>query len=142
MADQVVCITEGCNHLFGDYPAGMETEVRQPCAECGGLSRKVLKSFTANVTPQGSLEYGAFPPGPKSKNRRFAWGMTGWDFSHRLCKLVRKESHFDERGDRRYEHVEDPDTGEVLHHEDHPLSEHRGHGSAKLKGGDRDQRHE
>ncbi len=64
--------------------------------------------------------------------------MTGWDFSKKLGKLIRKVSHFDQRTDSRYEHVEDPETGEVLHHEDHPLSEHRGHGSAKFKQGNPD----
>jgi hypothetical protein len=38
---------------------------------------------------------------------------------------------FDKMRDRYFEHVEDADTGEVLRHVDEPLSEHRGHGSAK-----------
>jgi hypothetical protein len=29
------------------------------------------------------------------------------------------------------EHVEDAATGEVIHHIDEPLSEHRGHGGAR-----------
>jgi hypothetical protein len=63
--------------------------------------------------------------------RRFAWGMTGWDMSRRLRRMVRKESLFNKRSDRRYEHVEDPETGTVLHHQDHRLTEHLGHGSDK-----------
>jgi hypothetical protein len=135
--DQVVCNTDGCEHVFGNYPTGMEPEgERQPCPECDGLSRKVLKGLVGTVTMHGTVEYGAFPPGPLSKRRRFAWGMTGWDFSKKLHKLVHKESHFDKRTDRRYEHVVDPDTDEVLKHQDHPLTEHQGHGSAKFKPGD------
>jgi hypothetical protein len=45
---------------------------------------------------------------------------------------VGKEDTFNKRDDRRYEHVEDLETGEVLHHCDHPLTEHRGHGSDKF----------
>jgi hypothetical protein len=46
---------------------------------------------------------------------------------------VLKDSFFDKRRNRRYEHVEDPETGQVLKHQDHPLTEHTGHGSAKFK---------
>ena len=134
MTDQVVCNTEGCEHVFGNYPTGMEPEgERQPCPKCGGTGRQAQKGFTAELSTKATLGYGAFPPGPRSNRRRFAWGMSGWDFSKKFRKWVRKESHFDKRTDRRYEHVEAPDTGEVLHHEDHPLSEHLGHGSDKFR---------
>jgi hypothetical protein len=46
---------------------------------------------------------------------------------------VRKESLFDKEQDRRYEHVVDDETGEVIHHCDHKLTEHTGHGSAKKR---------
>jgi hypothetical protein len=38
----------------------------------------------------------------------------------------------DRVGDRYRERVVDFHTGELLHDEDHPLSEHRGHGSAAI----------
>lgn len=130
-SDEVVC--SGCGHSFGDYPAGMDS-TRTPCPRCSDTARTVRKApFHATLTPRGSLRYGAFPEGITSKRRRFAWGFTGWNFSVKLGRLVRKESHFDRRGNRRYEHVEDPETGNVLIHQDHPLTEHTGHGSAKFK---------
>jgi hypothetical protein len=132
--DQVTCANNRCRYAFGSYPTGMEPEgERQPCPGCGGLSRKSRKSLIAKVIMRSTLEYGAFPPGPMSTRRRFAWGMTGWDFSDSLDRLVRKVSHFDRRQNRRLEHVEDPETGDVLHHQDHPLTEHRGHGSDKFR---------
>jgi hypothetical protein len=130
--DEVVCSTVDCGFNFGDAPAALG-ELRHACPRCGGRSREIRKALSAELNPRGSLGYGAFPVGTTSKRRRFAWGFTGWDFSFSLKRLVRKDSVFDKRADRRYEHVEDPETGEVLHHEDHPLSEHWGHGSAKLK---------
>lgn len=130
-SDEVVC--GGCGYSFGDYPAGMES-TRTPCPRCSGKARTVRKApFHATVTPRASLGYDAFPAGTTSKRRRFAWGFVGWDFSVALGRWVRKVSQFDKRGNRRYEHVEDPKTGDVLIHQDHPLTEHTGHGSAKFK---------
>jgi hypothetical protein len=44
---------------------------------------------------------------------------------HRLNRVIAK------RGNRYLEHIEDRETGEVVHHCEEPLSEHRGHGSAR-----------
>jgi hypothetical protein len=126
-------VYSGCGNSFGEYPAGMES-TRTPCPRCSNTARTVRKApFHATITPRASLGYDAFPAGTTSKRRRFAWGFTGWDFSVALGRWVRKASHFDKRGNRRYEHVEDPETGDVLTHQDHPFTEHTGHGSAKFK---------
>jgi hypothetical protein len=131
--DMVVCSSPGCQFSFSPYPDGMEpADQRSPCPKCGGHSRRVVKEpLAAEIKATASLNYDAFPPGPTSKRRRFAWGFTGWDFSRALQRLVRKDSAFNKRTNRRYEHVEDPETGDVLHHQDHPLTEHKGHGSDK-----------
>jgi hypothetical protein len=46
----------------------------------------------------------------------------------RRVQIIRQ---IDKRADRYSERVWDPATGEVLHEQDHRLSEHRGHGSDK-----------
>lgn len=131
--DEVICSIESCDHRFGAYPAGMGPS-RRICLRCGATARTVRKSpFHATLDPHASLSYGAYPTGATSKRRRFAWGFIGWDFSARLQWLVRKDSFFDKRSNRRYEHIEDSKTGKVLEHQDHALTEHTGHGSAKLK---------
>lgn len=99
---------------------------------CGDGRRTIRKRLVAAVRPLAGLRYDARPPGVSSKRGRFAWGFVGWDWSVRLGRLVGKEDTFNKRDDRRYEHVEDLETGEVLHHCDHPLTEHRGHGSDKF----------
>lgn len=134
MPDVVMCNTEGCGHEFGPYPTGWESPGdRAACPKCGGAGR-VLKQApaSASATYRTSASYEARPPGRTSNRSRFAWGFGGWDYSRRLGRHVLKVTHFDKRSDRRFEHVEDPTTGEVLHHEDHPLTEHRGHGSDRL----------
>lgn len=131
---EVVCANQACKFSFGAYPNGMEPEgERQPCPNCGQLGRTVLKEVSSSITVRGSVEYGAFPAGTKSNRKRFAWGFVGWDWSSRLKRLVQKDSHFDKKGNRRYEHVVDPVTGKALHHQDHPLTDHIGRGSDKKR---------
>jgi hypothetical protein len=48
--------------------------------------------------------------------------------------MVLKISIFSTRPYRRYEHIEDPLTREVLHHDDHSLGDHKGHGSDRSTG--------
>jgi hypothetical protein len=43
------------------------------------------------------------------------------------------ERFFDHRGDRYVETVKNPESGEIIHHCDEPLSQHRRHGSAKKR---------
>jgi hypothetical protein len=60
---------------------------------------------------------------------------TGPELSTRLGKDVSKYRMIDREGDRYIEHVDDYQTGEVIHHNVEPLSAHVGHGSAKPSGG-------
>lgn len=76
--------------------------------------------------------YASRPVGRTSNRSRFAWRSSGWDYCRSLRRFALRTSHFDKRSDRRLEHIEDPETGEVLHHQDHPLTEHRGHGADKV----------
>lgn len=55
----------------------------------------------------------------------------GPDHSRDLGKPVRKRCVIDRERDEYLEHIEDYETGQVLHHCQEPLSEHRGHGDAK-----------
>ena len=59
--------------------------------------------------------------------------FSGYDFFRRERKWVRKEQVINRREDHYREVVTDPETGEVIHHCDEPLSEHQGHGSDKSK---------
>jgi len=55
----------------------------------------------------------------------------GSELFRKFGKWVRKEMHIDRENNRYKEKVIDPLTQEVIHICDEPLSEHRGHGSAK-----------
>lgn len=130
--DEVACGTEGCIYIFLHYSSeAQKVADRSPCPVCGGNSRQVSVSLYSPLSMHSTLHISAYPAGPKSNRRRFAWGMTGYERSEALGRLVKKESLFDKRQNRRFEHIEDPVTGKILRTIDHPLTEHRGHGSAK-----------
>ena len=61
---------------------------------------------------------------------RIATFFEGWDIRRSVGDWVHKKRMINNRADRYFEHVED-EAGNVIHHCDELLSEHRGHGSAK-----------
>ena len=105
-----------------DSPAG--------CPSCGSRARTSDVTLATSIEPSVSLAWDARPEGA-GKRKHFAWGRIGPAWSHGRGKRVDKVSLFVKRshGDRRYERITDPDTGEVIHHCDHKLSDHKGHGS-------------
>jgi hypothetical protein len=44
---------------------------------------------------------------------------------------IHKMDVIDRRGNRYFEHITDNETGEIIRVVDEPLTDHRGHGSAK-----------
>ena len=58
-------------------------------------------------------------------------GKSGADWSRDSRKWLRRAMRIDRDLDTYQEIVVDPDTGEVVHSEDEPLSSHTGHGSAR-----------
>lgn len=59
--------------------------------------------------------------------------MSEPSWSYAREKYMHREKTENRRDDRYTEVVKDPDTGEIIHEVDEPLSEHRGHGSARNK---------
>ncbi|MGZ8982707.1 MAG: hypothetical protein ACXW11_01975 [Methylotenera sp.] len=57
----------------------------------------------------------------------------GPSHSHKLGKSVEHVRLIDRGNDRYFEKVTDYESGELIHHDEEPLSEHNGHGTAKKK---------
>jgi hypothetical protein len=76
------------------------------------------------------LRLKAYEPGSK---KPFLEHKTGDSFFRRATKWVKRVMRIDRRGDRYTEQVYDPKTGETIHRCDEPLSEHKGHGSARKR---------
>ena len=66
-----------------------------------------------------------------TKERPFYEAKSGAELHRKSGKWMNREMVVDRETDRYLEVVTDPETGEVVHRCEEPLSEHRGHGDAK-----------
>jgi hypothetical protein len=115
----------GCGAPIKETPS----EARTPCPLCGSTARQFNVEITEELKLRESLNF-------KHKNpegKTLAEGLSGDDLHRKSGKWMKKERLIDRAEDRYKEVVTDPETGGVVHHCDEPLSQHRGHGSAKKK---------
>jgi hypothetical protein len=103
---------------------------RAPCPTCGGLRWSIHVSITETVTARGGIGVKAKRQG---QSRPYIEDRGIPSYSASRGKTVLREQVIDRDNDRYFERVIDYDTGEVIHKCEEPLSEHRGHGSAKPK---------
>lgn len=129
----VFCATDGCGYHFAGQTPDDLSRHRDPCPRCRSTSRQVRMHFSVSATHHASLGLTAIPRG-RGRSRWFYRLFDGWEASVKHRTLMRKVSIFDKRDKsnyRRYEKVTDPETGEVIHFQDHDLREHVRHGSDK-----------
>jgi hypothetical protein len=118
-----------CKRCLGEGP---DPVPHVPCPDCGSTVRLYEEHCVESLRFYDSLGF---------KQRRLgdhgfvAKGTGGIVRGRGTGRLERKETLLDKEKDRYFEHVEDLETGQVLRHEDHKLTEHTGHGSAKFTGG-------
>lgn len=67
-----------------------------------------------------------------SKKRIRVDDFQGWETRRSTGEMVKKTRRIDKDAGTYQEHVEARD-GTVIHHNEEPLAEHRGHGDAKFK---------
>lgn len=72
---------------------------------------------------------------PKLSGRRkiLSEGFNSYSFSYDIGKLVNHQRLIDRQNDKYIEIVKDEGTNHLLHYCNEKLSDHRGHGSAKIK---------
>jgi hypothetical protein len=103
---------------------------RQPCP-CGSTRRTVTVharlGFVAEITPRQMYRWGA--------RRAQQWGKDGWELFRvtRTWRLVRRL--FDKGANTYEERILDGQTLQVIKECKEPLTEHRGHGSARKRKG-------
>ena len=113
-----------------DEVKGLPLEDRKKCPNCGSLNR------AADQSCKGKLE---FLSALKMKGRRGGQGkpflevFTGWDYWVKMKRWVRKLRIINREKNTYLDHIEDPKTGNVIHHDEEDLSRQRGYGSAKTK---------
>jgi hypothetical protein len=69
----------------------------------------------------------------KNSKKPFVESVSGDDLHRKTGKWMKLSRLIDREHNLYREEVKDPSTGGVLHYCEEPLSEHKGHGSAKPK---------
>lgn len=134
MATTLTCATCGAD-LPAEH-AGQSADA--PCPTCGSVKKNIRLDFVDNVGFEvhdslcGKLKD---PNLPSKKNPRVDF-FSGYDLRKSDGKWMQKERVLDKDNDHYKEIVIDPKTGEVIHHNEEPLSKYFGHGSAKFKKND------
>lgn len=100
--------------------------VRTKYFSCGHAGYEV--QLEDKLEMHASLSYKAKHRG---RGKPYLQRKTGEDFCRDQQKWVERQLVADRETDRYKEIVIDPETGKVIHHCEEPLSQHRGHGSAK-----------
>jgi hypothetical protein len=109
---------------------GSATHEPAPCPSCGSTLRIFQQHLSGTLTMRGGLRGVAYRI---SKSKWFTKFMAEPSFTHRLGIWSRRLKMEDKRSDKYLEVVTNPETGEILHKCEEPLSQHQGHGSAKQK---------
>ena len=129
MGETVVDPNACCSNCGSVLAVDDDESPSTPCPQGGALARTRRIEISDSARGTEVVVYAARHPGEK---QAFLWGSTGDSSSRKLQRWVQRGMVFDRAVDRYKEEVRDPLTGEVIHSADEPLSEHRGHGSARM----------
>ena len=106
------------------------SEMRKPCNACGSIKRIHNVSITETIVARDGFGLKAKRPGEK---KPYVEDLSMPDYSYSRGKHVHRQRVIDRDKDHYFEKITDYETGEVIHHCEEPLSQHRGHGDAKRK---------
>ena len=123
--DSVSCV---CGEMI-DESSNLTLEQRKPCPKCGSRNRKFFKELSVTAKTHTSV-------GTKVKDstgKTMLEGFSGDDLYRKSGRWMKKERTLDHKNNLYKETVVDPETGQVVHHNEELLSDHRGHGSDKGK---------
>lgn len=100
------------------------------CPKCGIKKRDIALTFKEEIELHDQIQGKVKEKGIKRPVQEF---KVGDDFHRKSGKWYHREMYIDRKGDFYKEFVKDKTTGEVVHKCEEPLSNHKGHGSAKHK---------
>lgn len=105
------------------------TPVHRSCPECGSGHRQISVSDSVTLDLKERMDLEQWKPGQKKPYREVRSGDSFFKKTrewHRIHRIIDREN------DWYFEHIED-EHGTVVRHCEEPLTQHRGHGSAKKK---------
>jgi hypothetical protein len=127
--DSVVVQCGQCRSTLAEDPHAV-VEGREPCPHCDSVSRHFNVAISATATARSKLTAKGRRAGEK---RPFIEQTVGDDLYRKTGRWMNFQRVIDRLKNWYHERVADPATGAVVHECDEPLTEHRGHGSAKQK---------
>lgn len=104
---------------------------RKPCPKCGSKSRHFEVLIQNELFFMSKLRMKGRRGG---KGRPFIESVKGDDLFKKINKWMKLERVIDRENDKYRETISDPETGQLIHRCEEPLSQHKGHGSAKKRG--------
>lgn len=133
MKEQTLIRCSDCGEQLDEDIHGGSNKV--PCPKCGSTHKTITMNFVDKIPKirenlRGRVKDMSRPSKEKLRQDFF----DGDDFHHKSGKWNYKTRLIDRDNDLYREEVTDPETGEVIHFCEEPLSEHRGHGTAKRHG--------
>ncbi len=125
-ANSIIVTCEKCGtHLDEDQSAPIES--RKPCPKCGSLDRHVNIQVHDTITLREKIRM----KGRGEAGKPFIEQTHGDDLHRKSGKWMKLSRIIDRAKDWYHELVIDAETGVTVHECQEPLSQHRGHGSAK-----------
>ena len=119
----------GCDQVLNEDP-GTPVVERKPCPSCGSAARAFAITISETVQAHGKLLLKGRQAG---RRKPFIEQTVGSDLHRRTGTWMHLERIIDRAQDWYHECVSNPKTSEVVHACDEPLSQHRGHGSARKR---------
>ncbi|MDP1659132.1 MAG: hypothetical protein Q8L73_07240 [Methylotenera sp.] len=120
-----------CSDCGTEICSANDTEnYRTPCSNCGGGKRAIGVSVSEKVVARDFIGVKVKRAGQK---RPYIEDISKPSYSYSREKNVHRQTLIDRDNDKYSEKVTDFESGEVIHQNQEPLSEHIGHGSAKFK---------
>lgn len=102
----------------------------QVCSNCGSKKKHIELSLEDKIGLHDQIGGKVKRPGSNKPTQEF---KVGDDFHCKSGKWYYREMYIDRDKDQYKEIIKHKITGEIIHKCEEPLSEHRGHGSAKYK---------
>lgn len=116
-----------CNSPIDD---DNNTQTTNPCPICGSLERHINLGITDTLECYEKIGIKITQEGFKKPRMELIGGDEKYVAQD---KWVQKDRIIDREKNKYFELVKDPETGEIIHKCEEPLSHHFGHGSAKSK---------
>ena len=122
------------NVKCADCGEALALDTTGPCPACGSEKRHFGIALGDTLAMHSSVSGVVKDPSQPRKKRDRVQFFSGDQLRGSKGDWVEKERVIDRNNDRYTEVVKDKATGEIIHKAEEPLSEHKGHGSDKLKG--------